>query len=129
QGDPAVLRALAELPRDTGRDEARPPGVRLLQLPAPLLRGEIPGAERARSGDPGQGAAGRTPRNPGVRPRSGPRRLRGAHGYVPGRGRTRAGGIHTDLRPGIAVRDRPRALAVARGGRDDHGRRATDPPR
>ena len=109
QRDPRRVGALGARPdRGLGHHWRRPPALRLLGLPAALLRGDLRRPRRPRARPVGGRAAVRRRRDPapGPHPRARPRCLRAAEGDVP-RGR-RAGGaaVDADPRPAPAVRAR-----------------------
>ena len=101
--DPHRVGALGARPdRGVGDHRRRAAALRLLGLPAALLRGHLRRPRRSRAGPVGGRAAVRRRRDPapGPDPRARPRRLRAAEGDVP-RGR-RAGAAAVDADPGPA---------------------------
>ena len=110
------------------RHDDRPARLRLLRLPAALLRPPVPGAGCAGAGRVGQGADARQrarPRPPDPRP--GPRRVGAAHGDVPGRRHPRPPDVDAGPGPRAPVRGRPPAGAAARRGRAGRRLRVHDP--
>ncbi len=96
-------------------------GVRLLGLPAEVLRGHLlgPRSAAARRQRHPAGALGRQPRAPGRVARARPRRLRAAGGDVPRGRRPRPPDVDADPGPAPALRARPPAGAPARRGDAD----------
>src|SRR5918995_1732177 len=123
------LRALGARPdRRVRHDRGRAAVLRLLGLPAALLRGDVRRSRRAGARTIGRRTALRGGRDPAPGPgtRARPRGLRAAQGDVPGGRRPRAPAVDADPRPAPALRLGWAAGPTPRRGRAHRGVRVHD---
>ena len=126
---PRRLRPLGGGPAGAVVHDRRAALLRLLGLPAEVLRRHLCGAGRRRACRPGGGDRGRArPAGaPGREPRAGPRRLRAARRDVPRRRRARPPDVDAHPRPASAVPAGPEDRAAARRRNPDHRVRVHHP--